>query len=209
MSLIAKNLELTDVMLRLGEIRPVFHSEADFQHAFAQVVHDMAPLIQIRLEVRQRGGEHLDLLCFEESDRSAIEFKYVTAAWEGGDGLTDEVFRLRSHAAMDLARLGFVRDIRRLELFCAATAQTNGLAVILSNCQSLWSTPKPQPTTNDQAFRIHEGRTLSGELLWGGGYRWNDCKLSGTYSLAWLPYRTQNGSHEDFRWLVAEVTHSR
>ena len=204
MSLIANRLDLTDVMTRLGELRPIFHSEADFQHAFAQVVHNLAPGIQIRLEVRQTGGEHLDLLCFEDGDRTAIEFKYVTAAWEGEDGLTGEVFRLRSHAAMDLARLGFVRDIERLELFSALADRTNGLAVILSNCPSLWSQPKTHLRTNDQAFRIHEGRTLSGELLWGGGYRRNDCRLLGTYELGWTPYRVSEGSRE-FQWLSVEV----
>jgi hypothetical protein len=65
-------------MDHLRQMRPIFHSEADFQLAFGVALHDLAPDLNIRLEVRQQTAEYLDLLCFGPSGRTAIEFKYVT-----------------------------------------------------------------------------------------------------------------------------------
>ena len=201
---IAQRLNLISVMDELTRRRPVFHSEADFQHAFGQVVHDLDPSMQVRLEVRQEDAEYLDLLCFTSQARTAIEFKYATRAWQGSDGITDELFRLRGHAAMDLARLGFVSDIARLERFCAVRPDTNGLAVMLTNDPSLWALPRSPRRTRDYAFRIHEGVTLAGELLWAeGSFPANTRLLRGPYRLAWRDFSNVGG--EAFKWLAVAV----
>ncbi len=64
-------------MAQLAEERPVFHSEADFQHAFASRLHLERPDARIRLEARARAGVRLDLLAALDSWRVAIEFKYL------------------------------------------------------------------------------------------------------------------------------------
>lgn len=132
---IAGTVELDAVMDKLRLKRPIFHSEADFQHAFGQVLHELAPALRIRLEVRQENAEHLDLLCFGSRGRTAVEFKYVSASWQGIDATTGESFRLRSHAADDLARRNFVFDVERLERFCRVGG--DGLAIMLTNMPAL------------------------------------------------------------------------
>lgn len=39
MTIIAGSIDLSEVMQRLATVRKVFHSEADFQHAFAWQAH--------------------------------------------------------------------------------------------------------------------------------------------------------------------------
>jgi hypothetical protein len=204
--LIAGEVSLPEVMAQLQQDRPVFHSERDLQHSFARVLWKLAPDIQSRLEVRQNapdaaGAEYLDLLCIGPSTRTAIEFKYFKAHWSGSAGSPPEEYTLTSHAATDLGRLGFVSDIERLERFGNRPDQ-NGLALLITNEAGLWSPPK-RSTTRDRDFRIHEGRTLTGELLWGGGdYEPNTRTLRGSYSLNWQPYSLQDGPRGDFRYLA-------
>ena len=204
--LIAGEVSLPEVMARLQQDRPVFHSERDLQHSFARVLWELAPKIQSRLEVRQNvpdavGAEYLDLLCIGLTARTAIEFKYFTASWTGTAGSLPEGYALKSHAATDLARLGFVSDIARLERFGNRPDQ-NGLALLITNEAGLWLPPK-QGGTRDRDFRIHEGRTLPNQLLWGGGgYPDNTRDLRGSYTLNWRPYSLQDGPRGEFRYLA-------
>jgi hypothetical protein len=204
-SSIAGQIDVAVVMAELAVKRPIFHSEADFQHAFAWTVHSLRPSIQVRLEVRQAGGEYLDLLCFGPHGRTAVELKYFTAKWDGLDEVTGEQFHLRAHAADDLARRNFVFDIARLERFCSVdTSLTNGLAIMLTNHRALWAPPRHARPTRDQQFRLHDSRTLTGTLRWGGPgsfYDANERTLVGSYQLAWNDYTTLDGANGQLRWL--------
>lgn len=207
-SVIAGAVDVSDLMNELVHSRPLFHSEADFQLAFGMHLHDMAPDLNVRLEVRQSTGEYLDLLCLRGAARTAIEFKYFTRSFAYDDPRTQEEFRLKSHAADDLARLYFVTDIQRLERFRDATPGTNGLAIILTNHAGLWRTPRSGLPSRDRAFRLHDGRSVGGEFRWGeGDYPKNDRNLAGEYHLSWRDYgpalSQEPGSK--FRWLCVEV----
>jgi len=48
--------EIEETMAALARVRPLFHSEADFQHAFAWQLHSADPDARIRLETRPRPG---------------------------------------------------------------------------------------------------------------------------------------------------------
>ncbi|WP_240970077.1 hypothetical protein [Actinacidiphila epipremni] len=204
--LIAGEVSLPEVMARLQKTRPVFHSERDLQHSFARVLWELAPKAQSRLEVRQNapdatGAEYLDLLCIGPTARTAIEFKYFTTQWTGTAGHPPEEYALKSHAATDLARLGFISDIARLERFGTRPDQ-NGLALLITNEASLWMPPRRE-STRDRDFRIHQGRTLPNQLLWGGGdYPDNTRNLRGSYTLSWQPYSLQGGPQGEFRYLA-------
>ena len=209
---IAEKVSLDDVMGELRGHRPVFHSEADFQHSFARVLWELAPDVHSRLEVPQRvpgRAEYLDLLCIGPEARTAIEFKYFTRAWTGTAGVPAEDYVLKDHAATDLARLHFLRDIARLERFCRRSDQ-NGLALMLTNEASLWTPPGAgRRRTRDHHFRIHHGRELAGTLLWAEGtYEPNTCSLRGTYSLRWETYSEQSGAGGEFRYLAVFVSPS-
>ncbi|MFI5974870.1 hypothetical protein [Streptomyces sp. NPDC051452] len=209
MRIIAGRASLEDVMAKLCRQRPVFHSEADLQHSFARVLWELAPDVQSRLEVPQRGSdrtEYLDLQCLGPGSRTAIEFKYFTRAWTGKAGVPVEDYVLKAHGATDLARLHFVRDIARLERFCRRPGH-NGLALVLTNEVSLWSPPGPgRRRTRDHDFRMHHGRELAGTLLWAEGtYEPNTCRLRGTYPLEWEMYSEQDGAGGEFRYLAVFV----
>ncbi|MFF3874617.1 hypothetical protein [Streptomyces sp. NPDC001978] len=209
---IAGRTSLHEVMAQLRRHRPVFHSKADLQHSFARVLWELVPEVQSRLELPQRlsdKAEYLDLLCIGPEARTAIEFKYFTRSWTGTAGTPAEDSALKAHAATDLARLHFVRDIARLERFCRRSEQ-NGLALLLTNEASLWTPPGPgRRPTRDHDFRIHEGRELTGTLLWAEGtYERNTCRLRGAYPLAWEQHSRQDGPGGEFRYLAVFVSPS-
>jgi hypothetical protein len=207
---VAGRVSLGDVLAQLGRHRPVFHSEADLQHSFARALWELSPDVHSRLEVPQRSegkAEYLDLLCIGPSSRTAIEFKYFTRRWTGTVGTPAEDYALKGHAATDLARLHYVRDIARLERFCRRSDQ-NGLAVMLTNDASLWTPPGAgRGLTRDKDFRIHQGRELAGTLLWAeGAYEANTCTLRGAYRLHWKPYSELDGLGGEFRYLAVSVS---
>ena len=118
-------IDPVDIMRALARRRPIFHSEADFQHAFAWEIHRSAPEFDIRLEVPVRattGAIHLDLLARSTLGQMAIELKYktrsLTAALDGED------FHLMSHAAQDLGRYDFFKDLNRIEEFAREQGQS-------------------------------------------------------------------------------------
>lgn len=195
-------------MTRLASQRPVFHSEADFQFAFAQTVAALDARIGLRLEVPQRvepRSTYVDLVCRDGREVSFVEFKYVTRSWSGTDGHTDEPFNLRSHEALDLARLAFIHDVTRLEGWTARQVCSSGFAVLLTNDDRLWNHPARGRVTRDQDFRLQEGRTLTGQLRWGtpeAPFEANNRDLRGSYVASWQEYSERDArSGGSFRWL--------
>jgi hypothetical protein len=148
------------------------------------------------------------MLCSGPEGRTAVEFKYFTARWDGTDPATGEEFHLRGHAATDLARRNFVFDIARLERFRASGRAINGLAIMVSNDRRLWAPVLSTRVTRDQEFRIHEGRILKGTLRWGveGSYfDANQRELAGDHTMVWRDYADLGGSTGSFRQLVVAV----
>ncbi|PRY14043.1 hypothetical protein CLV37_107162 [Kineococcus rhizosphaerae] len=131
-----------------------------------------------------------------------MELKYSTGRLDvEQDG---ETYALKDHAATDLARLGFVQDVRRLEL--SAAPGRNGIALLLSDVAGLWQPPASEPSTRDRAFRLHEGRELSGRLVRGDGdSASNDVVLDGSYALHWRDFSRFDAPRGTFRYLAVEV----
>ena len=72
-------LDLAAALAALAEERPVFHSEADFQHSLAWVIRERHEDIEVRLERPvtldgQRG--HVDIWVRDSDGEKAIELKY-------------------------------------------------------------------------------------------------------------------------------------
>src|SRR3954466_3157573 len=101
-------------MSALAAVRPLFHSEADFQHGFAWEIHKAHSDARIRLETRPRPGVRLDVLATVGGVRVAFELKYLlrklTATVDG------ELFELPNQSAQDTRRYDFVKDVARLEV---------------------------------------------------------------------------------------------
>lgn len=91
------NLEaIEETMAVLARARPVFHSEADFQHAFAWQLHSAYPAARIRLETRPRPGVRLDVMALINGQRVAVELKYLLR--DLAATAEDELFELRFRA---------------------------------------------------------------------------------------------------------------
>ena len=149
-------IDLPSILERLATERPVFHSEADFQHALAWKLHEVYPDAAIRLEYRPISDEPLYAAIWfrRGSDIAAIELKYVTRRLD--TTVFNERFVLANHGAQPLRRYDFLKDINRLEQFTGTHTAAIGYAVMLTNESTYWRASRGRITT-DAAFRIHEG----------------------------------------------------
>ncbi len=152
--------DIHNLMADLAQHRPIFHSEADFQHALAWQIHETMPDCKIRLELpyRKEKDWHLDI--WLSIPRIAIELKYRTKELElEHEG---EHFSLRNHRAQPQGRYEFLEDLQRLEQVITDKKAKSGFAVLLTNDQDLWDSARGWKTTIDAAFRLHEDRKVTG-----------------------------------------------
>lgn len=177
------------LMANLSKQRPIFHSEADFQHALAWQIHKAIPNCEIRLEMPYRisqGNWYLDI--WLQTMEIAIELKYRTKRMEGEkDG---EYFLLKDHNGYPQGRYDFLKDIQRLERVVADRKAKSGFAVLLTNESNFWKPPRRGcETTIDTNFRLHEGQIVTGVLKWERKKdREVPIRLKGSYNLNWQDY---------------------
>jgi len=196
--------DIGTILTELARERPVFHSEADFQHALAWKIHEKLPEAKIRLEVPMAmpGGKrrlHVDVLV---GDICAIELKYKTKRSQYALG--EERFDLQNHGAQDFGRYDYLKDIERLEGLISEGFCPFGYAIMLTNDDYYWKGKGSD--TMDAAFRIGDGQTVRGTLQWAdSGRPWlkgrrENIVLRGTYAFSWRDY-----SDLGFRYLVVEA----
>jgi hypothetical protein len=202
---------IEETMAALARARPLFHSEADFQHGFAWQLHTRYPDARIRLETRPRPGVRLDVLAVVDGHRIAVELKYLlrdlTATIDG------ELFELPSQGAQDLRRYDFVKDVARLEVLLRDGLADEGFAIALTNDPSYWRGGERENVV-DAAFRLGEGRALAGALAWavntGAGTmrgRESAIELAGRYDLRWRDFSHVDGAgYGSFRYVVVTVS---
>jgi len=207
-------IDIHRILRNLAAKRPVFHSEADFQHALAWELHSTFPNFDTRLELPMTISDrdiHLDIQ-LSGGDRSlGIELKYKTRALSLE--INGEWFRLKDQAAQDIARYDFIKDLHRLEELCLTAAGMTGLAVFLTNDSAYWKPPRTRSTV-DAAFRLHEGREAIGRLAWGNAAsagtrrgREEPITLMGTYRMRWMDYsRPTPSPRGTFRYLAVSVS---
>lgn len=210
-------IDIPEVMKALARQRKAFHSEADFQHAFAWELHLRQPEASIRLEKPLRTDTknlHLDFLIEHHGESIAVELKYKTRSLKLN--LDGEDFHLSSHSAQDLGRYDFIKDICRLEEITSTIRDCEGWAILLTNDSAYWKTPQNTGTV-DTAFRLNEGRNLTGQLAWtdqaSAGTKKNrerDLSVIGQYKLSWDDYSTVDSpSYSDFRYLAVKIPAAR
>lgn len=206
-------INIHEMLAEVASSRSIFHSEADFQHAFAWELHRRFSDASIRLEkpiATKEGVAHLDILVQRGPELLAIELKYKTRKLSVDvDG---ESYSLRNHGAQDIGRYDFIKDIRRLEDISEAHPGAVGFAVLLTNESSYWRPPS-SATTVDAAFRLHDGRLLTGNVAWGSGAsagtmksREKPIKLRASYPLEWRDFSSMAaGIGSAFRYLAVPV----
>lgn len=210
--LLAGSVDLVDLLTRLAASRPVFHSEADFQHAFCWTAQQSDERLRVRLETHPEPNVRLDALV-SRSDLGAhtvIELKYLTRTWSGQvDG---ETFALKNQGAQDIRAYDVVKDVSRVERFVAGRSGWNGAVIALSNDPAYWRPVTHGRETNAQAFRLYDGNLLEGHRTWGSNTgagtmrsRTDPLHLKGLYRLSWRNYAHLSGQNGTFRALVVEV----
>lgn len=197
----------------LSKVRSVFHSEADFQLAFAWELQKLSPDLSIRLEYKPPQIEariYLDVWASSKNASYAIELKYKTRGLRV-EGV--ETFDLLDHRAQDIGRYDFLKDIQRLEQIVAARPNTIGYAILLTNDSTYWSASKSRATV-DASFRIHQGKAINGVLGWGQGAsqgtmksRENPVALRGEYVMDWKDYSViDESTYGKFKYLLIKVS---
>ena len=205
-------MHIENIIKQLGTERPVFYSEADFQHALAWEIHRRTPSAAVRLEINLGIGKRamVDILVRDVHTNHAIEVKYKTAKLDAI--CLGEEFRLLNHGAQDIGRYDFIRDVCRLEAFVDAYPNTIGYAILLTNDDNYWKETK-RLTTADAMFRLHDGCTLQGTLRWGAATGKGTMKgredcldLRGSYSVQWADYSELDcKGPRKFRYVLLQV----
>jgi hypothetical protein len=206
-------IDIASVLAELACKRPVFHSEADFQHALAWEIHRQWPGCGMRLEYKlpELGKRsHLDIWATGTDAALAIELKYKTRGLRVV--VEGEVFDLSNHGAQDLGKYDFLKDVQRLERVASQGNGVIGYAVLLTNDSLYWAPPGDRGTIDD-SFRLHEGTSLTGELRWGAGasdgtirHREEPIVIKGAYSPLWQDYsEPTTASRGKFRYLLLKV----
>jgi len=205
-------IDINKVLTGLPSKRPVFHSEADFQHALAWQIHHEWPQCSMRLEFKPPNSServYLDIWAADKEAVLAIELKYKTRALEVT--AAGEDFHLLDQAAQDLARYDFLKDIQRLERI-VSTNKVAAYAIFLTNDSAYWKQPLDKQTV-DASFRIHQGRIVTGELRWGTDAskgtthgREESIRIKGSYNFNWRNYsRVAETSYGIFKYLLVRI----
>jgi hypothetical protein len=202
--------ELEETMAALAATRPVFHSEADFQHGFAWQLHRKYPNAPIRLETRPRPRVRLDVLAVINERRIAFELKYLLRALS--ITIDAEVFELPNQGAQDVRRYDFVKDVARLEVLRREQYADVGFAIALTNDPSYWQGSNREDVA-DSAFRLAEGRRLAGAADWAahtgaGTMRGREARIDllGSHELVWHDFSSVDGGpYSHFRYLAVRV----
>jgi hypothetical protein len=201
---------LGEAMDSLASQRGIFHSEADFQHAFAWQVQTTHPNASLRLEKRVAGSPNieLDLLIELEGVRVGVELKYPRRSMTAE--VAGERFILAT-GADDHGRYFAVQDIARLERLVVEDIIDSGALLLLTNVANVWAPSSSRRPVLYDAFRIHHGHTLAGTMAWGdwgaqggrppGGT--GSITLTGTYPLDWHDYSVVDGV--PFRYLLVGI----
>ncbi|MGG1599135.1 hypothetical protein [Paenibacillus naphthalenovorans] len=206
-------MNIEHLLRRLSVKRPLFHNEADFQHALAWEIREQEGGT-IRLERRMDVGNqkvYLDIWFEKENRKYAIELKYKVKTLE--HTLDNEKYSLSNHGAQDIGRYDVLKDLYRIEQLVITGQVDEGFVIFLTNDPSYYLDPVQDKPTADRDFRIHEGKQVHGLLNWGEGTgdgtmkgREEAISVIGNYKMHWSPYsRLDHPSNGNFKVLVLHV----
>jgi hypothetical protein len=196
-------------MDHLAKRRPIFHSEADFQHELAIELTRAKPSMGVRLEMplSEKLGA-TDIVLQEGYQKAGIELKYLTRKFDYAAG--DEVFSLKQQGAHPLRRYDVCKDIERLEEFNRKHGGPS-FVIVLTNDSAYWRR-KSMKLAIDEDFRLQEGRQLSHSLNWGANAssgtkrsRERTIRLIGHYHLSWHDYSLLDQSRGQLRYLAIRI----
>jgi len=184
-------------MRKLAERRPIFHSEADFQHELAWQMRLDCKDICIRLEYRIGGSskrEHIDIIAYNNPTFHVFELKYKVHLMDCE--YNREKFSLRAQGGDDVSYILYLQDIERLERnFDKCGPNVVTYPIFLTNFLKF-------RTGRDSYCNIIEGQKLQGLHR----YRNKSASLSRRYVMRWRDFSTVtcNGKSRSFIYGIAE-----
>jgi|GEM_PF-757140 len=190
---------IEQAMANLSHKRPIFHSEADFQHSLSWELRNIDPNLDIRLEVPfalNSERRYVDLIIRLADRVIFVELKYKTR--ESRHHLNGELFALKNQGAIDQGAYDILKDLWRIEQFVSKTPNSEGFVLVISNDSRYWSQPvvRAKPSI-DEEFKLTNNRAFHGTLSWhssaGSGStkgREFPIKLRHTYIAEWRGYST-------------------
>ncbi len=206
-------IDIPDLLRALKKKRPIFHSEADFQHALAWTLHEQNSQLEIRLEhpLFSAGSAAVDVRIRDGKQLYALELKYLCRKIRVE--VKGESFALKDQSAQDTRRYGVLKDIWRMERFIEKNSGARASVITLSNDPLYWKGSKEG--TNDAEFSLKQGRRVCGKLNWSknaspGAIKGNEevIDLKGNYLMEWEDYSRVEGKYGEFRLLHIDVANS-
>ena len=206
------------LMRKLAKERPLFHSEADFQHALAWRIREEDPDSGVRLEYKppvSREEDKMQLDIWLAKFGVAIELKYKTGRPKEEIKHNGESFNLRHHGACDHGRYDFLKDVRRLERLSEFSDAKAGFAILLTNDDLYWRGPI-RKNTFDAQFSLRgkpDHVKIQREMAWNKGpsagttrKRVNPIVLNLPYEAQWQHYScVASERYGEFRHLMVRV----
>ena len=215
---------LTDAMASLAERRPVFHSEADFQHELAMEISrtGFGVRLEIPFEVNLNNVHitvELDLLLLNArtKHKTAVEIKYVKSAVTVDH--RGERFNLKNTWGTNLPRFDCLADFQRVGQLKAAGIVDSAFTIFLTNSASAWADNVGGTNIMARQFSIHEGREMNaGALLnWVPANPtvgsvsarrlppYAPINIPQAATCTWAKYSDFQGRNGSFRYLLLEV----
>jgi hypothetical protein len=207
-------MNIDTLLEKLAVKRPIFHSEADFQHELAWLIHEEYPNAKIRLETPigdETATKHLDLLVIIGTLKIAIELKYKKTKLQ--IQVDSETFNLKPDTSLDTCRFDFLKDVSRIEE-CIENKQAEiGYAIMLTNVDVFWR--EMAPGQNSEQFFLHEGRKIAKNVP----MKWHEKASTGTlagrvdgltlsndYQIHWQDYSFLGEKEQiNFKYLALKI----
>lgn len=159
--------ELHFVLRELSKRRPIFHSEADFQHELALELNrsgwECRLEVPITIKVKgEKAKAEVDLLARSNKAETfyAIELKYVSAKLKAS--YREESFDLSQNWGVNLSRFDCLADWQRLASIVDSGSAQAGFAVFMTNYEDAWTRDLAKAKNPPMAreMSIHEGRNF-------------------------------------------------
>ena len=207
-----RTLNIQQVLKSLAGERPIFHSEADFQHSLAWKMREIYPTLHPRLEypLNSPGDSKrkaCDIVLLQNGKvKVAIELKYFTKKFE--HEINGEIFYLKEQSAHDIRCYDTFKDIKRMEDFLKANPTATAIVIVVTNDPIYWEGPRSDSVKYAQ-FSLEEDRFMKGTLGWLGKSpseeRSDSINLRGEYTLNWQKYNQIAKDSGVFKYLYVSI----
>jgi hypothetical protein len=146
--------DLVDIMRELAQVRPVFHSEADFQHELGFLLRSKRHRVRLERPFKTPLKFELDL---EVDGEIAIELKYKKARLKYTSDT--ELFDFISDGAFPDNRYKIINDAKRVRDLVDQKFHSEGFTIFLTNDKEYWCSDAKN--TIAEQFDFTEGRKFA------------------------------------------------